>query len=411
MTDTHSFDLKTDQIMPNPHQPRKFFDETAHRELMESIKENGLLQPVVVRVVEGEEVPHMLIAGERRWRACTALGLPTIPARVITDIGEEDAFVLSIAENVGREDMTIMEEAGAYADLVTLGWKSEMIAKRFGKTKTHIDWRLGLLTLRPEVAEWVNDGKIKPNLSWHIAQLTPSHQMVVAMRYLRGGFDSEADAANFAQGLRMAEQQTSLVSEKAPDAEEKEKRQRQKTETQDKLGKVEEFVLPLLDELTSVKPDGLAIILGSDLDRYVRAMDRLVNQATLARRVLRQAKGIADAKEVAWNEAVAQVEKENAPAAGTSAGAGEDVPEKKAAPATKTVSAKPAAPVKKAAPAKTPVKPATPAKKAAPAKPATPAKTTASAKKAVAATPTKPKTGAAAEPEGKKQPAVAAASS
>ncbi|AIA03481.1 ParB/RepB/Spo0J family partition protein [Streptomyces noursei] len=303
-------DLLIDQITPNPNQPRKFFDEGAHRELTESIKENGLLQPVVVRAVEGEEVPHMIVAGERRWRACKEAGLTTIPVRILEDVDEEKAFVLSISENVNRADMTIMEEAGAYADLVALGWKPEAIAKTFGKTKTHIEWRLGLLTLRPEVAEWVNEGKIKPNLSWHIAQLSPAHQMVAANRYLKGDFDSEADAANFAQGLRMAEQQTSLVSEKEPDIEEKEKRQKAKAKTTDKLGRLEEVVMPLLEELTKSKPEELADILGTDLGRYVRKIDRLANQVTLARRILRQANGIAEAREVAWNSAAAEVQEE-----------------------------------------------------------------------------------------------------
>ncbi|MFE2179084.1 ParB/RepB/Spo0J family partition protein [Streptomyces sp. NPDC059455] len=303
-------DLRIDQIMPNPDQPRKFFDEDAHRELTESIKVNGLLQPVVVRGVEGEEAPHMIVAGERRWRACKEAGLTVVPSRILEDIDEEKAFVLSISENVNRADMTIMEEAGAYADLVVLGWKPEAIAKTFGKTKTHIEWRLGLLTLRPEVAEWVNEGKIKPNLSWHIAQLSPGNQMVAATRYLRGDFDTEADAANFAQGLKMAEQQTSLVSEKEPTDEEKVKREKAKVKTTDKLGKVEEVVMPLLEELTKAKPEELADILGTDLGRYVRKIDRLASQVTLARRILRQANGIAEARKVAWDTAVAEVQEE-----------------------------------------------------------------------------------------------------
>ncbi|MER8001643.1 ParB/RepB/Spo0J family partition protein [Streptomyces sp. NPDC095613] len=342
-------DLRVDQIMPNPDQPRKFFDEDAHRELTESIKENGLLQPVVVRVVDGEEVPHMIVAGERRWRACQAAGQVSVPARILEDVDEEKAFVLSISENVNRADMTIMEEAGAYADLVALGWKSEAVAKTFGKTKTHIDWRLGLLTLRPEVAEWVNEGKIKPNLSWHIAQLSPANQMVAATRYLRGDFDSEADATNFAQGLRMAESQTSLVSQKEPTSEEAEKRQKAKAKTTDKLGRVEEVVMPLLEELTKSKPEELADILGADLGRYVRQIDRLASQVTLARRILRQANGIAEARKVAWESAVAEVEEGKGKAekeAKSGAAQAEPVAETKtpAKPIAKKPAPKPAAP-------------------------------------------------------------------
>ncbi|WP_395371391.1 ParB/RepB/Spo0J family partition protein [Streptomyces tubercidicus] len=380
-------DLRIDQIVANPDQPRKFFDKDAHRELTESIKENGLLQPVVVRVVEGEEAPHMIVAGERRWRACKEAGLTAIPARILEGIDEEKAFVLSISENVNRADMTIMEEAGAYADLVALGWKPEAVAKTFGKTKTHIEWRLGLLTLRPEVAEWVNEGKIKPNLSWHIAQLTWKHQMIVATRYMRGDFDSEADATNFAQGLRMAEDQTSLVSEKEPTVEEKQERQKAKTKTTDKLGRVEEVVMPLLEELTKVKPEELADILGTDLGRYVRQMDRLASQVTLARRVLRQANGIAQARTVAWENAVAEVKEEKAKEAKAQSEAKADDAQGKEADAQGEAKAEAKPVAKKAAP-----KPASPrAKTAGTAKrPAT---------KAPAQKKVQPKDEAAAKPE------------
>ncbi|MGW0822574.1 ParB/RepB/Spo0J family partition protein [Streptomyces sp. NPDC002845] len=300
-------ELEIAQIIPNPNQPRKFFDDEAHKELTGTIRENGLLQPIVVRPVEGEKAPYMIVAGERRWRASTDAGLETVPVRVLEDVTEEQAFVLSISENVNRADMTILEEAGAYADLAALGWNPKKIAGKFGKTETHIKWRLGLLTLRPEVAEWVNEGKIKPNLAWHIAQLTPQNQIIAATRYMRGDFDSEADAANFAQGLRMAEQQVSLVSEEAPSEEEKEKREKAKAKTKDKLAKVEEVLMPLLDELTKVKPDELATILGTELGRYVREVDRLAERVTLARRIVRQANGIAQAREVAWNSALQEV--------------------------------------------------------------------------------------------------------
>ncbi|TQE30929.1 ParB/RepB/Spo0J family partition protein [Streptomyces ipomoeae] len=309
-------ELEIAQIIPNPNQPRKFFDEEAHKELSASIRENGLLQPVVVRPVEGEEAPYMIVAGERRWRASKDAELATVPTRVLEDVSEEQAFVLSISENVNRADMTILEEAGAYADLAALGWNPKKIAGKFGKTETHIKWRLGLLTLRPEVAEWVNEGKIKPNLAWHIAQLSAPNQIIAAMRYLKGDFDSEADASNFAQGLRMAEQQVSLVTEEAPNEEEKEKREKAKKQTKDKLAKVDEVLMPLLDELTKVKPEELATILGAELGRYVREIDRLANKVTLARRVLRQANGIAQAREVAWNSALEEVEtKADEPAA------------------------------------------------------------------------------------------------
>ncbi|WP_406200130.1 ParB/RepB/Spo0J family partition protein [Kitasatospora sp. NBC_01560] len=286
--------IEIDQIMANPEQPRKFFDEAKHEELVASIKQVGVLQPVAVRPVEGKDVPYLLIMGERRWRAAKDAGLADIPARVIEDMNDIEAYILSITENVVRADMTILEEAGAYADLAALGWDAAKIGAQFGKTETHIKWRLGLLTLRPEVAAMVEKGEIKPNLAWHIAQLSPQHQIIAANRYVRGDFDSEIEAANFAQGLKMAEQQTSLITEEGPSLDEQDKRKKEKAKAADKLSKVE-AIMPLLDELTKHKPEELAKILGGDLARYVREIDKLANRVTMARRVLRQANGIHEA--------------------------------------------------------------------------------------------------------------------
>ena len=380
-------DIRLEEIAPNPNQPRKFFDEAALTELTASIEANGLLQPLVVRPYDfGSDNPatFMIVAGERRFRALQASTLVAAPAQILENISDEQAFVLAISENVNREDMTILEEAGAYADLAALSWSPKKIAAQFGKTETHIKWRLGLLTLRDEVAKWVDEGKIKPNLAWHIAQLSSQNQIIAAMRYLRGDFDSEAEATNFAQGLRMAEQQTSLVAEEAPSVEEREKRDKVKKATSDKLSKVEEVLMPMLDKLTESKPDELADILGAELGRYVRAMDRLANQVTLARRLLRQANGIAQAREVAWSEAVKAVapadavpveKKDEEPKAQAV-----DKPEEPKAPAVKeTVAAKPAATAAKPAAPKAPA-----AKKAAAPKTTATKTATAAAKKAAA---------------------------
>ncbi|MDN0193845.1 ParB/RepB/Spo0J family partition protein [Streptomyces sp. S.PNR 29] len=304
--------LKVSEIAPNPDQPRKFFDEAQQEELTGSIKENGLLQPVVVRPVEGAEVPYMLIAGERRWRSCQAAGLEVIPAKVIEDASEEKAYVLSIAENVNRQDMTIMEEAGAYADLKAAGWTPAKIAKQFGKTETHITWRLGLLTLRPEVAEMVDKGQIKNNLAWHIAQLSPANQMVAAMRYVRGDFDSEAEAQHFANGLKMMEKQTSLTSEEAPSAEEQEKRKKAKAKAKDSLGKAEEVLIPLLEDLAEKKPEDLAVILGDDLARHLRVVTRLYAKVQMVKNMLSKAQGIQRAMEAEFNKAAVEVQQEAA---------------------------------------------------------------------------------------------------
>ncbi|WP_431770911.1 ParB/RepB/Spo0J family partition protein [Streptomyces cucumeris] len=304
--------IKVSEIAPNPDQPRKFFSEQAHEELTNSIKENGLLQPVVVRPVEGGKAPYMLIAGERRWRACQAGSLEAIPAKVVEGATEEEAYVLSIAENVNRADMTIMEEAGAYADLKAAGWAPVKIAKQFGKTETHITWRLGLLTLRPEVAEMVDKGLIKNNLAWHIAQLNPANQMVAASRYVRGDFDSEAEAQHFANGLKLMEKQTSLTNEQPPSEEETTKRKAAKAKAKDGLGKAEEALIPLLEELAEKKPEDLAVILGDDLARHLRVVGRLYAKVQLVRNLLSKAQGVQRAMTEQFNKAAVEVQQEAA---------------------------------------------------------------------------------------------------
>lgn len=306
--------LKIEEIAPDPEQPRKFFDEAKHQELKNSIKENGLLQPVVVRPDEGGETPYKLIAGERRWRACKAAGLEAIPANVLKDADDERAYVLGIAENVGREDMTIMEEASAYYRLKMAGWEPDKIAKQFGKTETHIKWRIGLLTLRPEVGEMVDKGQIKNNLAWHIAQLNPGHQMVVAMKYVRGEFDSEAEAQHFANALKMREDQTSLTNEKAPSVEEEEKRKKQKAKAKDGLGRAEEVLIPLLEELAEKKPEDLAVILGDDLTRHVKVVGRLYSKVQMVRNLLSKAQGHQRVMQEEFNKTAAEVQQERAEA-------------------------------------------------------------------------------------------------
>ncbi|GAA0695347.1 hypothetical protein GCM10010193_57620 [Kitasatospora atroaurantiaca] len=353
--------IELDQITANPEQPRKFFDAEKHQELVQSIKQVGVLQAVAVRPVEGQGAPYMLVMGERRWRAAQDAGLTSVPARVIENMDDQEAYILAITENVVRADMTILEEAGAYADLAALGWDAKKIADKFGKSETHIKWRLGLLTLRPEVATMVDEKKIKPNLAWHIAQCSPQHQIIVANRYVRGDFDSEADAANFAQGLRMAEQQTSLITEEAPSVEDQEKRKKEKAKAADKLTRVE-AILPLLEELTKHKPEDLATILGTELGRYVREIDRLVNRATLARRILRQANGLAEARETvaatARKATAADIAKQE-PEAPAQAAARANAP-KSVAPRVRKLAAP--APKPQAPGTKAPAKPAEPVK-------------------------------------------------
>lgn len=148
-------ELPLDQISPNPHQPRREFDEEKLRELAESIRSEGLLQPVVVRKVGAG---YQLIAGERRWRACQALGLTRVPAHIV-EASEVSSAVLSLIENLQRADLNPLEEALGYASLLKdFGLTQEAVAERVGKSRAAVANSLRLLQLDREIQGYLNRG-------------------------------------------------------------------------------------------------------------------------------------------------------------------------------------------------------------------------------------------------------------
>lgn len=150
-------ELPITKIEPNPHQPRKSFDEASLHELAESIRSEGLLQPIVVRLV-GDT--YQLIAGERRWRACQQLKLKRIPARIL-DAGETSSAVMSLIENLQRENLNPIEESLGYASLLSdFKLTQEAVAERVGKSRAAIANSLRLLQLDSETRSFLSQGLI-----------------------------------------------------------------------------------------------------------------------------------------------------------------------------------------------------------------------------------------------------------
>src|SRR5215470_963445 len=151
-------EIDIDRILPNSHQPRKNFDEDALNELADSIREHGVVQPIVVRPLE--DGFFQLIAGERRWRASQRAGLFRIPA-VVRDAAENDVLELALIENLQREDLNPMEEAQAYERLISeFGLTQEEVARRVGKNRATVANTLRLLRLPPEVQQWLRENRI-----------------------------------------------------------------------------------------------------------------------------------------------------------------------------------------------------------------------------------------------------------
>ena len=146
------------EIIPNPFQPRKRFGTEKMEELVNSIQEKGVIQPILVRPVEkGYEI----IAGERRWRAAQQLEVPEIPAIVRTDIDDANSLEISLIENIQREELNPIEEATAYQELIgKFGYKLDKVGQMMGKNKTTISNSLRLLALSKEIKAYVEEGKI-----------------------------------------------------------------------------------------------------------------------------------------------------------------------------------------------------------------------------------------------------------
>lgn len=150
-------ELALDSIVPNPHQPRAHFDEESLSELAASIREIGVLQPILVRPTE---TGYEILAGERRWRAARRAGLAVIPAVVRTtdDLGSVERALI---ENLHRQDLTPLEEAAAYQQLVDdFEFTHEQVASRVGKSRSAITNTLRLMSLPPSIQHLLADGRL-----------------------------------------------------------------------------------------------------------------------------------------------------------------------------------------------------------------------------------------------------------
>ena len=153
---TNKIDIS--KIYPNKKQPRKNFEEKEIKELSESIKYQGLIQPIVVRETPGNM--YEIIAGERRWRACQLAGLHSVNC-VVMSVDDKNVYELALIENIQRENLNVVEEAKAYKNLIELnGLKNEELSKKIGKSSSHISNLIRLLDLDDEIHQMIIDGKI-----------------------------------------------------------------------------------------------------------------------------------------------------------------------------------------------------------------------------------------------------------
>jgi ParB family chromosome partitioning protein len=170
-------------IVPSPLQPRKEFDREALQELIDSVRQHGIIQPLIVRQVGGR---HELIAGERRWRAAQEAGLMQAPI-IVRDATDIEVLELSLIENLQRADLNPIEEAQAYARLVgEFGMRQDDIAHKVGKNRATIANSLRLLDLHQQVQAWVIQGLLSVGHAKVLLALkAPEEQLLIADIVLR----------------------------------------------------------------------------------------------------------------------------------------------------------------------------------------------------------------------------------
>ncbi|MFC5543044.1 MAG: ParB/RepB/Spo0J family partition protein [Bacilli bacterium] len=173
--DEHVEKIPLQKLVANPFQPRKKFDDEAIGELAQSIREHGIIQPIVVRK-KGKK--YEIVVGERRYRAAKLANLEEIPA-IIKEMTEEQMMELAILENLQREDLTPIEEAEAYQNLIEkLNFTQDDLAKRLGKSRPHITNMIRLLQLPEEVRQMLNEGQLSMGHGRALLGLKNKRQMI-----------------------------------------------------------------------------------------------------------------------------------------------------------------------------------------------------------------------------------------
>ncbi|MBO7387082.1 MAG: ParB/RepB/Spo0J family partition protein [Lachnospiraceae bacterium] len=171
--------VKITKVEPNREQPRKNFDEDALNELAESIKQFGVLQPILV---QDRKDYYEIIAGERRWRAAMKAGLKEVPV-IIKNLTEQEIMEISLIENLQREDLNPIEEALAYKRLLTeFNLKQEEVAERVSKSRTAVTNSMRLLKLDPSIQKMLEDGELTTGHARALLAIEDSDKQVAAAR-------------------------------------------------------------------------------------------------------------------------------------------------------------------------------------------------------------------------------------
>lgn len=310
--------IPVERIDRDPTQPRELFDEAKLQELALSMQKLGQLQPVSVRYIPATK-RYVLIMGERRWRAAQIAGLTELHALVHHGIadGDPETLAKAVAENVGRADMTPMEEAKGFQRLVDLGYPVSEVAAMCGKSEAYVGWRIDLLKLALPLQEALIKGHVPVGLAWYVANLSSDNQRRFLTRWVRGDFASTRDAEAFAQACAAEERkqatqgsffvladveetgrdggQAGLFAELDMPAEE---RERIASDRRRLVGKIERLGAAgaILSEIATMDPGELALLLAGaqgGIGAQRMRIDHLKDVAMKAVKTLREAQAVA----------------------------------------------------------------------------------------------------------------------
>ena len=207
-------ELELSQVRPNPRQPRKAFEREAIDALAESIKHDGVVQPIIVRDVgDGYEI----VAGERRWRAAKLAGLRTIPA-LVRPVDDRDSLILALAENVAREDLNAVEQARAYAVLADeLDLSQTEIARRVGKSRPAVANTMRLLELPDGALELIETGALSEGHGRAVLQVHgQDERLALARQAAKRGLsvrETEEAARRLAAGAKRRPKARAAIAE------------------------------------------------------------------------------------------------------------------------------------------------------------------------------------------------------
>lgn len=224
--------IRMSEIEPNKSQPRRHFDENAITTLADSIRQHGLIQPILVR---STGTGYQIVAGERRWRACRMLGMSEIPA-VVKEFSDSETAQIALIENIQREDLNPIEEAAAYKELMeTYDMTQEELSKAVGKSRSAIANAVRLLNMPEKVQELLRKGELSAGQAKAIAAAESEEQMI----------DLAERAANGQITVRAIEK---LLAQK--DDEEKEEPAKADTEKKQAMNYLTEMEISLHETLS-----------------------------------------------------------------------------------------------------------------------------------------------------------------